>query len=206
MKTKNHTARPARNKAKRQEIKAWQKQRRLILFLGLGGIGLAGLAILAFLLAKNNPPGLEEAVPVMASAAHVPDGTDPGPYNSDPPTSGRHYATNLKSGFYGAPEAAKIPKYAEGYLVHSLEHGYVIFWYNCKLMDDAACTGLTNQLRQVIEKENNYKVIAFPRDNLDTPVVATTWGRILRFKQFNTQQAYDFIKANRNKAPEPFAD
>ena len=24
-----------------------------------------------------------------------------------------------------------LPQYPEGYLVHNLEHGYVIFWYNC---------------------------------------------------------------------------
>ncbi len=205
MKTKDHTARSAKNKTKRQQTKARQKQRRLFLYLGLAGIGLAALAITAFLLIRNNPPAVGEAVPLMPSAAHVPDGTDPGPYNTDPPTSGRHYATNLKAGFYDSQAAAKVPKVTDGYLVHSLEHGYVIFWYSCMSLDSTACTQLTDQLRQITEKET-YKVIAFPRDSLDVPVVATTWGRMLRFKQFNVQQAYEFIKANRNKAPEPFAD
>jgi hypothetical protein len=201
-----NVVRSTKSKFRRQEIKTHQKQRRLLLYIGLGIIGIAALALMGFLVVKNNLPGQGEAVAVMASAAHVPDGTDPGPYNSDPPTSGRHYATNLKAGFYDSAAAANVPKFQDGYLVHSLEHGYVIFWYNCKLMDNTACTNLTGQLRQMIVQEKNYKVIAFPRDSLDTPVIATTWGRILRFKQFDLQQAYAFIKANRNKAPEPFAN
>jgi hypothetical protein len=207
MKNKTRERYSPSQKARRQELKTRQKQRRLILYLGLAAVGIAALALTAFILINKPPAAVTgEAVPVMASSAHVPDGTDPGPYNSNPPSSGRHYAANLPAGFYDAAEAAAVPSLPEGYLVHSLEHGYVIFWYNCALLDEAGCEKLTGQLQELIDQENNDKVIAFPWEKGETPVTATTWGRMLRFEQFDLQQARAFVKANRNKAPEPNAD
>jgi hypothetical protein len=45
-------------------------------------------------------------------------------FNSNPPTSGDHFSVWLKAGEYRAPVS-------DGYLIHSLEHGYVIISYNC---------------------------------------------------------------------------
>lgn len=45
-------------------------------------------------------------------------------YNSNPPTSGAHFPVWLKPGVYKAPVS-------DGYLIHSLEHGYVEISYNC---------------------------------------------------------------------------
>ncbi len=198
---RSHTAK----KNRRMELRQRQLRQRITLFI-IGGIALAALGVSAFILARNAPRSLGEKVPVMASAAHVPDGADPGPYNSDPPTSGKHYAEDLSAGFYTEADAAGLSGYPAGYLVHSLEHGYVIFWYNCKVLDESACQALTTQLKQIIEEEKNYKVIAFPWDTIAEPVVATTWGQMLRFNKFDPAQAREFIKAYRNKAPEPFAD
>ncbi|MBI3486444.1 DUF3105 domain-containing protein [Candidatus Daviesbacteria bacterium] len=45
-------------------------------------------------------------------------------YKSNPPTSGPHYFDWTRPGVYDSPPM-------DGNLVHSLEHGYVIIWYNC---------------------------------------------------------------------------
>lgn len=45
-------------------------------------------------------------------------------YSSNPPTSGPHFESWEKSGIYDQP-------LADGKLVHSLEHGYIIVSYNC---------------------------------------------------------------------------
>lgn len=45
-------------------------------------------------------------------------------YNSNPPTSGRHFASWAKRGVYDRV-------LSDGYLIHALEHGYVILSYNC---------------------------------------------------------------------------
>lgn len=61
---------------------------------------------------------------------HVPDGTQV-QYNSNPPTSGSHYADWTRAGIYEQP----IPN---GHLVHSLEHGYVIISYNCEKIKEVS--------------------------------------------------------------------
>ena len=45
-------------------------------------------------------------------------------YNSNPPTSGPHYAQWTKRGIYNEP-------IEDGYLIHSLEHGYIVISYDC---------------------------------------------------------------------------
>lgn len=142
----------------------------------------------------------------MANAGeHVAVGQDPGPFNSDPPTSGRHYGDEYEAGFYEESDPEAQHEYPEGFLLHNLEHGYVIFWYNCNLLNDGACNNLKTQIKSVIDDFNGVKVIGFPRATIDAPVVATTWGRMQRFDVFDEELAADFVRANRGRAPEPNA-
>ena len=64
-----------------------------------------------------NPIG--EKVEEMPSGSHVPEGTDPGPSTSDPPTSGMHFPEHFPPEFFHENEF----EYPEGFLVHNLEHG-----------------------------------------------------------------------------------
>jgi hypothetical protein len=126
-------------------------------------------------------------------------------YNSNPPTSGKHYANEYEAGFYdeNSPEA-QVP-YPEGYLGHNLEHGYVIIWYNCDLNSDEECSLLKGQIKSVIDDAKIFKVLAFPWKTIDEPVVMTSWGQIERFDNFDPEAALNFISRNRNHAPEPNA-
>jgi hypothetical protein len=188
-------------KSKRQVKREQRRKKKLFVTLGLSAVSLVVIALLAYsLLAASRPP-IEEELPVMPDTSHVTEGTDPGPYNSDPPTSGRHYAGTLNAGFYN--EGDVQDPYPAGYLVHNLEHGYIIFWYNCSLVSEAECSGLKAQIKSVLDAENNLKVIAYPWNSTDVPVVLTSWGRILRFEEFDAGQARNFVQLNRNKAPEP---
>lgn len=94
----------------------------------------------------------------MNSSPHIPTDSDPGQYNSDPPTSGLHYAVEAQAGFFDE----NIYTYRAGYLVHNLEHGYVIFWYNCDLLDESACSELKSQIRSVMDNLGGTKMIAYP--------------------------------------------
>jgi hypothetical protein len=122
-------------------------------------------------------------------------------YNSNPPSSGRHYPEDLVEGFYEVNEHI----YPEGYLVHNLEHGYVIFWYNCDLLDEDGCQELKTEIKTAMDGVNNFKVIAFPRDSINVPVVLTSWGRLQQFDRFSPEEAQAFVERNRNQAPEPNA-
>jgi hypothetical protein len=147
-----------------------------------------------------NPIG--EKVEVMPSSDHVPEGTDPGPYNSNPPSSGKHYDEHFTSEFFEENEY----EFPEGFLVHNLEHGYVIFWYNCDLLDESGCTELKDQIQSVMTRVNMDKVIAYPWPKIDQPVVMTSWGRLLRFNEFDPQLAYQYARKYHNQAPEPGGD
>lgn len=166
-------------------------------FLWIGAF-LVVIIILSFVPSIDfNPVG--KKITVMPDRSHVPIGTDPGPYNSDPPASGRHYAEHFTSNFFDTNSYT----YPEGYLVHNLEHGYVIFWYNCDLLSELQCLTLKSEIQDVMDQVNMYKVIAYPWPSVEVPVVLTSWGRMLSMPQFDSQLALAFIDKYQEQSPEP---
>lgn len=199
-------SKPSDKSSRRQQMQARQRQRKMVTSLIWGGLGIAILAVVGLLVWQAVRPAAGEAVAVPAgSDQHVAAGTPPGPYNTDPPTGGAHYDETLPAKFYEEADVASLPEYPEGYLVHNLEHGHVIFWYNCDLLDETACGNLKEQIRGVMEDFDGFKVVAFPWKALDVPVAMTSWDRIQRFESFDPAQARAFVRANRNRAPEPNA-
>jgi hypothetical protein len=161
--------------------------------------------VILLVIVPSLQPAVGESVPVMANSDHVEEGSDPGLYNTDPPTSGQHYANGLPAGFYDEDEIGQIGPYPAGYLLHNLEHGYVIFWYNCESLDQASCAQLKEGIRDVMSDAGDLKVIAFPWETIQTPLVITSWGRMLEFESFDASLAGGYVRTNRNKAPEPYA-
>jgi len=68
---------------------------------------------------------------------HVPEGTDV-KYPTNPPTFGPHYPSWITKGFYDEPRP-------DGNLVHSQEHGYIIFWYDCEAKSFSLIPGVFAQ-------------------------------------------------------------
>jgi hypothetical protein len=196
-KTKRQTQREAKKKH--------QLQQKMLLY---SGIGLAIIAVVAvILLSTNRLPnssglmGDEVAIP---SRDHVPTDTLPGPYNSNPPAGGAHYDTDFSAKFYQESDLATLPKNPQGYLVHSLEHGYVIFWYNCQA-PNTDCATLKQTIQKVMDETGGTKLIAFPWSDMNIPLAMTSWGRILKFPKPDPTLMKQFVESNRYKAPEPDA-
>ena len=190
----------------REERKAKKQKQKLKSTLIWGGIAVVVVGLISYFIWGATRPAAGESVPIMAnSEAHVSTGEDPGPFNSDPPTSGPHYAEEYDAGFYdeSSPEAQVL--YPDGYLGHNLEHGYVIYWYNCDLLDGNECAELKDQIKESMADNGGTKLIAFPRSSIAVPVAMTTWGQLLQMDQFDAGQANKFVSANRNRAPEPNA-
>jgi hypothetical protein len=152
----------------------------------------------------RNSDSLMGTAVAIPSRDHLPDGTLPGPYNSNPPAGGAHYATDFTSRFYQESDLATIPKYPQGYLVHSLEHGYVIFWYNCQV-PNTDCASLKQTIQKVMDETGGTKLIAFPWSDSKVPLTMTSWGRILEFQNPDPVVMKQFVLRNRNQAPEPNA-
>ncbi len=189
------------SKNRRQQLHDRQRKQKLKSNLVWGGIGVVLLVIIALVISQSVRPAAGESVPIMVSSPHIPVDSDPGEYNSDPPTSGPHYAEEARAGFFDNNNY----QFPAGYLVHNLEHGYVIFWYNCDLLDESDCTNLKEQIKTTIDDLSGVKLIAYPWPSLDTPLVMTSWGRLQRFETFDAEQAKVFYRSNLNKAPEPDA-
>ena len=193
------------SKSKRREAirarRQREKRRRALIWGGLAALVVAALGLILWNAVR---PAAGQQIAVLPPN-HVPEGTDPGPYTSEPPSSGPHYGAPFAAGFYetGDPEA-EVP-FPEGYLMHNLEHGYVVLWYNCAGLQESDCRVLKSEIKEVMERNDNFKLIAFPRPAMDSTVALTSWGRLLSMQQFDGQRASRFIAANLNRAPEPGA-
>ncbi len=163
------------------------------------GIGLLTIALLTGLIwsssreatkdkARLSKPLMGEEI-VDQGRNHVPDGTKVD-YNSNPPTSGPHYVKPKPAGIYnqGVPD---------GNLVHSMEHGAVIVWYQSNLPEDQI-----DQLKKIYGLADVSKKIMVPRDNLDVSVALTSWGRLLKLQTIDEVKIKEFIETNNDRAPE----
>jgi hypothetical protein len=172
-----------------------------------GGLIVLGVILVGALAWTSfGKPAIGEVVIATGEGDHLPEGSPLPTYSTNPPTSGAHYAVPLPEGFYeeDSPEAVSLPN-PEGHIVHSMEHGYVIFWYNCANISESDCDSLKREIRSLMSNYNNFKIIAFPWASISVPIVATSWGRYLEFETWDADLAETFIENNRNKSPEPNA-
>jgi Protein of unknown function (DUF3105) len=123
-------------------------------------------------------------------------------YNSNPPTSGRHYQVPAQDGIYGDP-----PQDEE--LVHGMEHGRVIFWVKPSIPEEQRA-----DIRALVE-DDSYQMFLVPRANMPYAVAATAWdadpapngtGKLMTCDRV-TDQTYDALAAfrdeHRSQGPEP---
>ena len=100
---------------------------------------------------------------------HKPDGTVI-PYPVSPPSSGPHYAVwaPLSKKFYADSDRPPVPN-----LVHNLEHGYTILWYNEETMKKQDQVDLIEKISKAkLPDSSNGKFIAAPfktSDGADWP-------------------------------------
>lgn len=202
-----------KNKAgKRQAMRERQRKAKQIRLYSLAGVGVVAVALIGFLIWQNFSTAYGGTVNVQATEApvlnsqHIAEGSDPGQYNTDPPSSGMHFSTTLPVKFYEESDLAALGPYPQGHLVHNLEHGHVIFWYNCDLLDANACTQLKTQIKDVMQRFNGFKVLAFPWKSLKVPVTITSWSRTYPMESFDPEIARAYVAKYRNQAPEPNAE
>ncbi len=193
------SVRQQRQERRRRE----QLRSRLILW---GGIGLAAVLVgfLVWNSAFRTPIG--EQIPATGAEVHLNPGEPLPQYSSNPPTSGPHYSGTLGSGFYDEDDRWVDPlQNATGFIVHSMEHGYVVLWYNCSLVSESECDMLKNNIRTVIDTENQFKIIGFPNTTTESPLVMTSWGYLLELDSWDDELVSRFVNRNRNNAPESTA-
>ena len=123
-------------------------------------------------------------------------------YNTNPPTTGRHYEIPAQDGIYGqAPQDEQ--------LVHNMEHGRVIIWVKPSLPAKQRA-----DIRALVE-DDSYQMVLVPRRNMPYAVAATAWdadpapngtGELLLCNDVN-DKTFDALQAfrdeHRSQGPEP---
>lgn len=145
---------------------------------------------------KLNQSQSGEAVP-DEGAQHIPGNTT-ATYNTNPPTSGPHYAESANAGIYDKA----VP---DGNLIHSMEHGAVILWY--KESTQSGTLGLSkdeiSKLKQIFSSVPVSKKIMVPRESLDdAPIALTSWGYLLKLQTIDEEKIKSFMETNENRGPE----
>ena len=122
-----------------QPIKTWWDTRELQK-LNLAQIGAPASAC-----------GKVTTKPAEGSQDHVPEGT-PVPYDDAPPAFGTHYDVwdSIERKFYTTEDRPDV-----GELVHNLEHGYTILWYDQTVAaDDEQLKALRGIAAQFTDNDN----------------------------------------------------
>lgn len=145
------------------------------------------------------------ASPPLLPALHVAIGSDI-QWDSNPPSSGSHYPIWAAYQAYDTP----VPR---GYYVHDLEHGAIVFVYNCgdagcpdvvaafhaasdSLPDDPLCTTAGEGVR--------VRTVITPDPLLDVTVAAAAWGWTYKAECIDLPSLKAFAAAHYGQGPEEF--
>jgi hypothetical protein len=142
--------------------------------------------------------------PALMPASHVPIGTSI-QWDSNPPSSGPHYPIWAAYQAYTSP----VPR---GYYVHDLEHGGIVFLYNCPddggcpdvvaalqaasdaIPDDSLCTAANQGVR--------VRTVITPDPLIDVPVAAAAWGWVYKAQCADLPTLKAFALAHYGQGPE----
>ena len=178
------------------EARRSQKIKRTLKILILLFI-MAGVAVgIYFWLARNEPEGadLSQAIEIL-EAVHVLRPAAVSDYNSNPPTSGRHWADA------NAPISRGVhdEEFPDEALVHNLEHGEIWISYKKSIPDN-----IKEELKSIAR--DSYKVVLTIREKNDMDIAVAAWGRLDKFNleggELDRTRIENFINRYRNRGPE----
>jgi hypothetical protein len=125
---------------------------------------------------------------------HVSTGTDID-YERVPPLSGPHYGGSASPRFY-----EQTPPL--GNLVHSLEHGYVVVYYDSDQLTPDAREDLVNLTSTYTGAWSGVIAAPNPNDDPQAAYVLTAWQVRLRIDEYDPDTVRAFLDAFRGRGPE----
>ena len=183
---------------------------RLLLIGGVLAVGVSILGLVTLLGAGPDPSTgtqqpLDDGPHVTAGASCRADPAScqasANPYSSLPATSGPHWGSPTNWGVYTTPQN-------ESQLIHNLEHGGIVVWYDPDLVNQAGVSELTNYVNAQLSAGvgGRYKFILSPwsgAGDLGTPVAVTAWRQLLQLDDVDTGAITDFAREHYGRSPEP---
>lgn len=125
---------------------------------------------------------------------HVESGTSV-EYDTMPPTSGPHYSSATDAGFY--EETPPL-----GNLVHSLEHGAVVIYYDPEALSSSAEEDLTELASTYTDTWASVIVAPHPESSPEAPYVLTAWRHLLRLEEYREDVVRAFLAEFLGRGPE----
>lgn len=129
-----------------------------------------------------------------SSREHVPAAQDI-QYPREPPTSGPHYGGVTSPGFYD--QAGEY-----GQLVHNLEHGHVVIYYEPSALSSDAEESLRQFTASYTDTWAAVVVVQNPKENPESDYVLTAWGARLRMDSYDAQVVEAFVDEYVGRGPE----
>lgn len=167
------------------------KQRKMLQVLVSSIVAVVIIAMLGFWAASQGPkgPDYSKAFPIQGRE-HIPVGSVRPVYNSNPPSSGSHYADPAREGFYETP-------LADQQLVHNLEHGDIWIAYHPRV---------SAEVKTYLRSLAGGKTIVTARQTNEFDISLVAWGRVDGFNLQNgvkeEERISDFIKRYMDRGPE----
>lgn len=180
----------------------------------IGGVLVVGVLILALVLLFGGTPAKSVGTQHPDDGGtHTQDGADcrtvpqgdpncgDGQYSSLPASSGPHWGTPSGWGVFSTPQP-------EAQLIHNLEHGGIVIWYDGDALDAASIDALVSYVNTQTASgvSGRYKFILSPwggEDPLPAPVVATAWRWSLELETADTETIDEFARSRYGRSPEP---
>ena len=121
---------------------------------------------------------------------HIRPGQSHPPYNSNPPTSGWHWAEPQEWGIYDKPQVQEQ-------LVHNLEHGGIVIQYN------NLSAGELRRLLDFVKRTPRHIIVApYPGLDRGVRVAFTAWTYLQNCDGVDLEALADFVDTYRDQGPE----
>ncbi|MCH7828337.1 DUF3105 domain-containing protein [Patescibacteria group bacterium] len=169
-----------------------RKTKKLVIWaISLGVIAVAGWFGIQALTPEPLGEDYSRVIP-QEGGTHVQEGTRV-LYQSNPPTSGNHWATPLRDGIYDVEKPDEA-------VIHSLEHGRVWITYKPDIGQEAIAA-----LKDAVKGQSG--TIMSPRVANETDIALAVWTRLDTFNlredgTLDAKRVREFIQRYRNKGPE----
>ena len=114
-------------------------------------------------------------------------------YPTIPPYGGPHDASPAQCGIYFQPLSFEA-------LVHSMEHGAIIWYYQPDVLNTQDADAGYLLARELLN--DNKRLIYLPDQRIEAPIVLASWGRLLPLDRFDAETIRDFVGKFDSEGPE----
>ncbi|WP_324664837.1 DUF3105 domain-containing protein [Haloarcula sediminis] len=166
----------------------------LTFFSGGGGVSPDGIEAAG--LNESGDSARLDAVETFSSEGtqHVSEGQDI-EYEQSPPLSGPHYGTATEGGFYEQTQPA-------GNIVHALEHGAVVIYYDESALSESARTSLREFAATHTGRWRSVVVVPNPNETAESDFVLTAWRNRMYMDSYDARTVHAFLSEFLGRGPE----